>query len=43
MAFPVEGGKGYIVNVAEDTTITFTGAAWSDEIPVEKLSIEISD
>ncbi len=26
--FPIEGGKGYIVNVLEATTVTMTGDAW---------------
>ncbi len=33
--FAIEGGKGYIVNVAEDETVTFTGAAWTNEPSVE--------
>jgi len=29
-AFPIEGGKGYIVNVDKPKTVTFTGAAWTN-------------
>jgi hypothetical protein len=33
--FDIEGGKGYIVNVSESRTVAFTGAAWTNEPPVE--------
>jgi len=33
--FPIQGGKGYIVNVLEGKTNTFTGAAWTNEPSVE--------
>ncbi len=33
--FPIEGGKGYIVNVPKGGTVVFTGAAWTNEPPVE--------
>jgi len=33
--FAIEGGKGYIVNVAEARVVTFTGDAWTNEPPVE--------
>jgi hypothetical protein len=33
--FPIEGGKGYIVNVLEGKTHTFTGATWTNEPSVE--------
>jgi len=33
--FAIEGGKGYIVNVLEGKTHTFTGATWTNEPPVE--------
>jgi len=33
--FPIEGGKGYIVNCLEGKTHTFTGAAWTNEPSVE--------
>ncbi len=33
--FPIEGGEGYIVNVPAGGVITFTGAAWTNEPPVE--------
>jgi predicted ester cyclase len=33
--FPVEGGKGYIVNVPEGGAVTFTGAAWANEPAAE--------
>ena len=46
--FPIEGGKGYIVNVPadnlpEDGTVTFEGHAWSNEpadMPTEEASME---
>ena len=28
--FPIEGGKGYIVNVPEAKTVNFTGSAWQN-------------
>jgi S-formylglutathione hydrolase FrmB len=33
--FAIEGGKGYIVNVPEGGIVAFTGAAWTNESPVE--------
>jgi predicted ester cyclase len=33
--FPIAGGKGYIVNVPTGGTVAFTGAAWTNEPPVE--------
>jgi len=33
--FAIEGGKGYIVNVPKGGTVTFKGAAWTNEPPVE--------
>jgi len=33
--FAVEGGKGYIVNVTESKVVAFTGAAWTNQPPVE--------
>jgi hypothetical protein len=33
--FAIEGGKGYIVNVPEAKAIAFTGAAWTNQPPVE--------
>ena len=33
--FPIEGGKGYIVNVLEGKTHIFTGTAWTNEPSVE--------
>jgi predicted ester cyclase len=33
--FGVGGGEGYIVNVPEARTVTFTGAAWTSNPPVE--------
>ena len=33
--FPIEGGKGYIVNVPEAKVVAFTGAAWTNQPPVE--------
>ena len=32
--FPIEGGKGYIVNVEEGKVVSFVGAAWTNEPPV---------
>ncbi|MBD3184154.1 T9SS type A sorting domain-containing protein [Candidatus Poribacteria bacterium] len=33
-AFPIEGGKGYIVNVEESKMVPFVGAAWTNTPPV---------
>jgi len=33
--FALEGGKGYIVNVPESKVVAFTGAAWTNQPPVE--------
>ncbi|MFQ6043361.1 MAG: ester cyclase, partial [Candidatus Poribacteria bacterium] len=33
--FAIEGGKGYIVNVPEGRVVAFTGAAWTNQPPVE--------
>jgi hypothetical protein len=33
--FPIEGGKGYIVNVLASKTNTFTGATWTNEPSAE--------
>jgi hypothetical protein len=33
--FIIEGGKGYIVNVPEGGVVAFTGAAWTNEPPVD--------
>jgi steroid delta-isomerase-like uncharacterized protein len=33
--FTIEGGEGYIVNVLESKVVPFTGAAWTNEPPVE--------
>jgi steroid delta-isomerase-like uncharacterized protein len=33
--FAIEGGKGYIVNSPEGGVVAFTGAAWTNEPPVE--------
>ena len=33
--FAIEGGKGYIVNVSESKVVAFTGAAWTNQPPVE--------
>jgi hypothetical protein len=32
--FPIEGAKGYIVNVQEGKTVAFTGTAWTSEPPI---------
>jgi hypothetical protein len=37
--FNIEGGKGYIVNVSEAKVVAFTGAAWTNEPPVEAAPI----
>ena len=29
--FPIEGGKGYIVNVPENRNFAFVGAPWKDQ------------
>ena len=34
--FAIEGGKGYIVNVPEDRVVALTGAAWTNQPPVEE-------
>lgn len=31
--FPIEGGKGYIVNVTAPKTVRFTGSAWQNTAP----------
>ena len=31
--FPIEGGKGYIVNVTAPKTVSFTGSAWQNPAP----------
>jgi hypothetical protein len=33
--FAIEGGKGYVVNVPESRVVAFTGAAWTNQPPVE--------
>ncbi len=33
--FPVEGGAGYIVNLRQARQAAFTGAAWTNNLPVE--------
>ena len=33
--FEIEGGKGYIVNVKGSKTVAFTGAAWTNQPPVQ--------
>jgi ribosomal 50S subunit-recycling heat shock protein len=33
--FALEGGKGYIVNMPESKVFAFTGAAWTNQPPVE--------
>ena len=44
--FPVEGGKGYIVNVPESRDFAFTGAPWTDQTKAAAsppaVSVEIS-
>jgi hypothetical protein len=33
--FPIEGGKRYVVNIPESRVVAFTGAAWTNQPPVE--------
>ena len=33
--FPIEGGRGYIVNTPEGGMVTFTGKPWSDSDPTQ--------
>ena len=33
--FEIKGGRGYIVNVEGSRTVAFTGAAWTNQLPVE--------
>ena len=33
--FSLEGGKGYIINMPESKVVAFTGAAWTNQPPVE--------
>ncbi len=33
--FPIEGGRGYIVNTPEGGAVTFTGAPWDDSDPTQ--------
>ena len=44
--FPIEGGKGYIVNVPQSRDFAFVGAPWTDEAGVAAsppaVSVEIS-
>jgi len=37
--FAIEGGKGYIVNVPEAKVVEFTGAAWTNQPPVEAAPV----
>ena len=32
--FPIEGGKGYIVNLLQSRQVTFVGAAWTNQLQV---------
>jgi len=38
--FPIEGGKGYIVNVEEGKTVKFGGSAWTNQPPIEAAPSE---
>jgi len=40
--FPIEGGKGYIVNMKEGKMVAFVGAAWTNMLPVEAAPLEVS-
>ena len=37
--FQIEGGKGYIVNVKESRVVAFTGAAWTNQPPIQASPI----
>ena len=39
--FPIEGGKGYIVNVTEQRQAAFVGAAWTNQPPVVPAAPDI--
>jgi predicted DNA-binding protein (UPF0251 family) len=41
--FAIEGGKGYIVNVPEAKVVTFTGAAWTNQPPVEEAAPTLTE
>jgi hypothetical protein len=41
--FAIEGGKGYIVNIPESKVVAFTGAAWTNQPPVEMAPSAQSD
>jgi hypothetical protein len=41
--FDIEGGKGYIVNVPEAKMVAFTGAAWTNQPPVEAAPVAQTD
>lgn len=41
--FSIEGGKGYIVNVPESKVVAFTGAAWTNQPPVESAPVQVQD
>ena len=36
--FPIEGGRGYIVNLLESKEVSFTGAAWQDTTAAPSLA-----
>ena len=37
--FAIEGGQGYIVNTTEGHVVAFTGAAWTNQPPVEMAPV----
>jgi hypothetical protein len=39
--FPVEGGQGYIVNVADSKTTTFVGKAWTNSPEVAAPGVDV--
>ena len=41
--FPIEGGKGYIVNIMQPQEVTFVGAAWMNPIEAAAAPDLISD
>jgi hypothetical protein len=41
--FALEGGKGYIVNMPESKVVAFTGAAWTNQPPVEAVAPTLTE
>ena len=40
--FPIEGGMGYIVNITEAKSVSFTGSAWQNTIPAATAPMQPS-